>query len=71
MLRTEEARFTSLFGGSDERREPPKIGVVDPACEKAIEAFECETVAEPGRDDDARLESRDADMLLDNRRSHD
>lgn len=45
------------------------IGVVEPAYEKAIEPLDCEIAAEPGRDGGVRLESRDADMLLDKRRS--
>ena len=47
------------------------IGVVDPACEKAMEPFECETAAEPGRDMGVEVDSRELDMLLDKRRIHD
>jgi hypothetical protein len=70
-LRTEEERFTSLFGGSGGGVLSGSIGVVDPACEKAIEPFECETAAEPGRDMGVEVDSRELDMLLDKRRIHD
>lgn len=70
MLRTEDDLFTSLFGGSACGVVSGKIGVVDPACEKAIEPFECETAAEPGRDMGVELDSRELDMLLDRRRIH-
>ena len=45
------------------------IGVVEPVCENAIEPLDCETAEEPGREVGVRLESREADMLLDKRRS--
>lgn len=72
MLRREELRLTSLFGGSGDDEEvvvSGNMGVVDPECENATEPFECETAAEPGRDMGVWAESRDADMLLDRRRS--
>ena len=70
-LRTEDERFTSLFGGSGSGVPSGSIGVVDPACEKAIEPAECETAADPGRDMGVEVDSRDMDMLLDKRRIHD
>ena len=70
-LRTEDERFTSLFGGSGNGVRSGNIGVVDPACEKAMEPFECETAAEPGRDMGVEVDSRELDMLLDKRRIHD
>ena len=68
VLRSEDARFTSLFGSNGGGGVLlGKIGVVEPACENATEPFECETAADPGRD--PWLESRD--MLLDKRLSQD
>lgn len=69
-LRREEARFTSLFGceGGGVRLSG-SMGVVEPEVEKAMEPLECETAAEPGRECEAWLESREVDTLLDRRRS--
>lgn len=46
------------------------MGVVDPVLENANEPLEKEIVAEAGRDNGGRLESRDLVMLVDKRRSH-
>lgn len=70
VLRTEDARLTSLFGGSGEERARPKTGVVESACENATDALEGERVVEAGREG-GWLESRDDAMLLDKRRSQD
>ena len=69
-LRTDDERFTSLFGGSGTGVVSGKMGVVEPACENAIEPFECEMAAEPGREMGVVLDSRELDMLLEKRRSH-
>lgn len=45
--------------------------MVESAYEKAADAFELDTVAEPGREVGEEVCSRDADMLLDSRRNHD
>lgn len=71
MLRSEVERFTNLFGGSGNGVLSGSIGVVEPACEKAIEPFECEMAEEPGRDMGVEVDSRELDMLLDKRRIHD
>ena len=68
-LRTDGERFTSLLGGSAGGVLSGNIGVVEPEYEKATEPLDCEMAAEPGREGGVRLESRDADMLLDKRRS--
>ena len=52
LLRTEDARFTSLFGGKGAGLLFGNIGVVEPAWEKATEPFDCDTAADPGRDTD-------------------
>lgn len=70
VLRTDDARLTSLFGGSGEERARPKTGVVESAWENATDALEGERVVEAGRDG-GWLESRDDAMLLDKRRSQD
>ena len=68
-LRTEDARFTSLLGGRDGGVVLEKMGVVDPACEYATEPFDCKMTEDPGRDAGVLVSSRDADTLLENRRS--
>ena len=70
-LRSEAERFTSLLGGNGGGVLSGSIGVVEPACEKAIEPLEYETAAEPGRDMGVWLDSRELDKLLDKRRIHD
>jgi Zn-finger nucleic acid-binding protein len=69
-LRSEAERFTNLLGGSGGGVLSGSIGVVEPACEKAIEPLEYDTAAEPGRDMGVWLDSRELDMLLDKRRIH-
>ena len=68
-LRTEDVRFTSLFGAEAGVVVTGNMGVDEPACEKASEPLEWETAAEPGREVGVRLLSRDVDMPLDNRRN--
>lgn len=75
MLRTDDERLTSLFrasgGGVESRMLSRNMGSVESVCERASEPFDCEMAAEFGRDIVVWLESRDVDMLLDKRRSHD
>ncbi len=68
VLRREDDRFTSLFGGKGGGVLLGIIGVVQPACENAADPFECETAAEAGRDT-GEFESRE--KLLDRRRNQD
>lgn len=68
VLRREDDRFTSLFGGKGGGVLPGSIGVVEAACEKAADPFECETAAEAGRDT-GEFESRE--RLPEKRRNQD
>jgi len=70
-LRSEEARFTSLFGGNGGSVSSENIGVVEPALENANDPFDGVRMAEAGREDGVWLESRDVAMLPDKRRSQD
>ena len=65
-------RFTSLFGCAAGGVFSEKIGVVDPVFENAREPFEKDMAEDPGREVGVLLVSpdREADMLLDSRRSH-
>ena len=69
-LRTEDDLFTNLFGGSGTGVVSGKMGVVEPVCENAMDPFECEMAAEAGREMGVVLDSRELDMLLEKRRSH-
>lgn len=64
MLRTEDERLTNLLGGLKVAGgvEAPNTGAVEPEVEKAKEPFDCETVAEPGRGLEGRLESREENV---------
>lgn len=57
MLRTEDDLLTSLLGGSEGGVDVGNMGVVDPACEKVMEPFDCDRAAESGRGLEGWLES--------------
>jgi len=57
VLRTDDVRLTSLFGGLGGDVKVGNMGVVEPVFEKAMELFDCETAAEEGRGLDGRLAS--------------
>ena len=57
VLRTEDERLTSLFGGTEGGLEVGNMGVKEPAFESATELFDCETAAEASLGLEGRLES--------------
>lgn len=70
VLRREDERFTSLFGGSEDGGVAAwNMGVVEPECEKACGPLDCEMAADPGREVGVLLESRDDVIEVDKRRS--
>lgn len=67
--RSEAERFTSLLGGMTGGICETSIGLVDPVCERAIDALDgVAAVADPGRGLDWRLEA--LDEKVEKRRSH-
>lgn len=47
-MRTDEERFTSLFGGRGDGDRVPTMGAVEPSCEKAMEPLEHEMDGDKG-----------------------